>query len=67
MVVKNPIDGKLYIFTKGADEAIFPLLSAESLESVETKSQQRHVDQFAEEGLRTLVFAMRVLNFDGES
>jgi len=34
MVVKNPIDGNLYIFTKGADEVIYPLLSTESLESV---------------------------------
>ena len=61
MVVKSPIDSKLYIFTKGADEAIYPLLAPESLQSVETKTQKRNLDEFAEEGLRTLVFAMRVL------
>lgn len=31
MIVQSPIDSKLYIFTKGADEAIYPLLAPESL------------------------------------
>ena len=29
MVVKDPGNGNLYVFTKGADEVIFPLLQAE--------------------------------------
>ena len=66
MVVKSPIDSKIYIFTKGAEEAIYPLLVPESLQTVETKTQQRNLDEFAEEGLRTLVFAMRVLETSPE-
>ena len=67
IVVKNPLDNnRLYAFTKGADEAIFKITKdskgKRGEESNETKLQRRQVDEFAEQGLRTLVFAMRVLD-----
>ena len=37
MVVKDPANGRLYVFTKGADEVIFPLLQAEQNENEATK------------------------------
>ena len=63
IVVKNPLDAnKLYVFTKGADEAIFQLLDPKSANDSESLLQERQVDEFAEQGLRTLVFGMRVLD-----
>lgn len=59
MVVRNEKDQQIYVFTKGADEAIFPLLCETSAKSTEAHKMMDHVDEFAREGLRTLVFAIR--------
>ena len=34
VIVKNPQDGKLYLFMKGADEAIYPLLARQNSEEL---------------------------------
>lgn len=62
MVVRDPVDEKFYVFSKGADEAIFELLEPGTLEDYNKKAMHEHVDKFAENGLRTLVYAMRVLD-----
>jgi len=62
LVVKNPNDGRLYVFMKGADEVIYRLLSDCNSTADETIKQKEAVERFAEEGLRTLVFAMKVFD-----
>ena len=66
VIVKNPQDGLMYIFMKGADEAVFKVLAnGVDKGQVDTFSQQQKaVDDYAADGLRTLVFAMRVLERD---
>ena len=56
----------MYVFMKGADEAVFKLLSRGADKGqVDTFAQQeKAVDDYAADGLRTLVFAMRVLDKD---
>lgn len=61
VVVRNNKTDCLYVFTKGADEEIFHLLSLESAKSAEALQQMSNVDSFGREGLRTLVFAVRFL------
>jgi len=62
VVVRNPEDYRLYAFMKGADEAVFPLLRSDEADRDELEAQKDAVDAFAEDGLRTLVFAMRVFD-----
>ena len=68
-VVRCP-DGKIKIYTKGADTVIFerlkrdPSLSASDPESLKTYNPHyeptvKHLEDFATEGLRTLCIAMR--------
>lgn len=51
VIVKK--DSKILLFTKGADSSIFPLAKG---------PDSTHVDNFAKQGFRTLVFAMRDLS-----
>ena len=67
VIVRNPQDGRLYVFMKGADEVVFRLLADDKDDdgAAEKFMQLRNaVDAYAEDGLRTLVFAMRVLGSD---
>ena len=67
VIVRNPQDGRLYVFMKGADEVVFRLLADDKNdEGAAQKFMQlkNAVDAYAEDGLRTLVFAMRVLESD---
>eukprot|EP01097_Dermamoeba_algensis_P009645 TRINITY_DN6883_c0_g1_i1.p1 TRINITY_DN6883_c0_g1~~TRINITY_DN6883_c0_g1_i1.p1 ORF type:complete len:1134 (-),score=257.84 TRINITY_DN6883_c0_g1_i1:56-3256(-) len=59
VIVRDERDGKLKIFTKGADSIIRRLLvPGQELE----KSTFAHLDQFANFGLRTLAMAYRVID-----
>lgn len=48
-------DGKIRMYTKGADTIMLKLLSRDA----DIDTIQAHIDEFAKEGLRTLVFAMK--------
>ncbi|CAN8066886.1 unnamed protein product [Agarophyton chilense] len=54
MILKCP-DGKIRMYTKGADTIMIPLLK----NNIDIDLVQYHIDEFAKEGLRTLVFAYR--------
>eukprot|EP00178_Gracilaria_changii_P010485 TRINITY_DN3053_c0_g1_i1.p1 TRINITY_DN3053_c0_g1~~TRINITY_DN3053_c0_g1_i1.p1 ORF type:complete len:1178 (+),score=208.47 TRINITY_DN3053_c0_g1_i1:196-3729(+) len=54
MILRCP-DGKIRMYTKGADTIMIPLLR----KNIDLDLVQDHIDEFAKEGLRTLVFAYR--------
>lgn len=62
-IVRHP-DGKVYLYTKGADAIIFARM--EKTDDNEASQLQeitrRHIDAYAEEGLRTLTIAIRELD-----
>lgn len=59
VIVKRPSDSKLFVFTKGAESSIFP-------RAVKDEEKMRlcstAVEHYANQGYRTLVFAMKELN-----
>lgn len=55
------IDGKSLIITKGADNVIYERLSKENSRDMITKTAL-HLEEFAEEGLRTLCIAQKELD-----
>ena len=55
-------NGQITLMCKGADSIIYELLSDSSKRSFEYQETQRHVDQYANEGLRTLFLAERTLS-----
>ncbi|XP_073690210.1 phospholipid-transporting ATPase VD isoform X2 [Garra rufa] len=63
VVVRHPLTGEVVVYTKGADNVIMELAEAAedgfSRESMERT--QKHLDQYAREGLRTLCVAKKVL------
>ena len=63
VIVKDP-KGKIIVMCKGADSVILERLSKESLAGEVLRQTQEYVDQFAEEGLRTLFLAERVVGQD---
>lgn len=63
-VVVRADDGSYMVFTKGADTIMFPLLAPNLLGSREDSIMQAtmgHLNDFSSIGLRTLVFAFRLL------
>ena len=63
-VVVRADDGSYLVFTKGADTIMFPLLAPITLGSHEDSILQAtigHLNDFSSIGLRTLVFAYRLL------
>ena len=67
VIVRHPLDGRLYIFMKGADEVVFKLLAKDNKDNGEAEKfalMSNAVDAYAEDGLRTLVFAMKLLDAD---
>lgn len=56
MVLRCP-DGRVRMYTKGADTIMLTLLER----GTDIATIQDHIDEFAKEGLRTLVFAMKDL------
>lgn len=59
MILRCP-DGKIRMFTKGADTIMLKLLT----EGTDLNTIQDHIDEFAKDGLRTLVFATKELSED---
>ena len=59
VVVRDKVDGKLYVFAKGAETQIFERLTPESHASAMKTQIDAQVYNFGCQGLRTLVFAMR--------
>ena len=60
-VFREP-SGKIVVMCKGADSIIFPLLSKNNYELINTTSQ--YVDDYARSGLRTLLFAEKYISED---
>jgi len=63
IIVRAP-DGKIIVYIKGADDIILPTLNDFSVEHL-LKSSKKHINQFAETGLRTLIYTKRELT-EGE-
>ncbi|XP_019744392.1 phospholipid-transporting ATPase VD isoform X3 [Hippocampus comes] len=68
VVVRHPLTGQVVVLTKGADSAIMNLLEtpkggeqAQETDSHIREQTQKHVDNYAREGLRTLCIARKVL------
>ncbi|CAH2300130.1 probable phospholipid-transporting ATPase VD [Pelobates cultripes] len=66
VIVRHPISNKVVVYTKGADSVIMELLSSEDkktevLEENIQKLTQKHLDQYAKCGLRTLCIAKKVM------
>ena len=59
VIVRNP-EGEIYLYCKGADIAVFPLLASEQRSAV--VQVEADVEAFSQEGLRTLVLAYRRLS-----
>lgn len=57
-------DGRLFLLSKGADNVIFERLRASSAVDELKAATERHLDDFASQGLRTLTLAYKVV--DGE-
>ncbi len=53
-VFEDP-SGEIIVYTKGADSVLFPLCSS-GQEELKNKTQQ-YMDEYAREGLRTLLLA----------
>lgn len=49
---------RIWLFSKGSDAVMMPRLTSSSTESTVTQS---HLDNFAKQGLRTLVFACKII------
>ena len=62
VVVRAP-NGEIVLYTKGADTKMNPLLAKDEDESV-VKATTEQVDAFAEQGLRTLIHAWRLVPQD---
>uniref|UniRef100_A0A6Q2YWF5 Phospholipid-transporting ATPase n=1 Tax=Esox lucius TaxID=8010 RepID=A0A6Q2YWF5_ESOLU len=68
VVVRHPLTNQVVVYTKGADSVIMDLAespkSAERSDSMQghiRKQTQKHLDDYAREGLRTLCIAKKVL------
>lgn len=60
VIVKSKNDGRILLFTKGADNVIYERLSQDGNEFKD--ATQEHMDAWAKCGLRTLCLARRVIN-----
>ncbi len=65
---ENSHDKNIYLMTKGADSSMLDRMTFndENLNNVKGKNQFKkgHLEKFAVEGLRTLVFSKKVLNHE---
>uniref|UniRef100_A0A8C6MMR3 Phospholipid-transporting ATPase n=1 Tax=Moschus moschiferus TaxID=68415 RepID=A0A8C6MMR3_MOSMO len=70
VVVRHPLSNQVVVYTKGADSAIMELLSVPSPDGPGLEKQQmmirektqKHLDDYAKRGLRTLCIAKRVMS-----
>lgn len=57
--------GEIWLYTKGAESHVFPLCQTTTPAQLELiKITQKHIDDFAKIGLRTLAVARRKLTVD---
>ncbi|XP_077396003.1 phospholipid-transporting ATPase VD isoform X2 [Festucalex cinctus] len=68
VVVRHPLTGQVMVLTKGADSVIMDLVAApkgaeeaQKTDSHIREKTQKHLDNYAREGLRTLCIAKKVL------
>ncbi|XP_074180743.1 phospholipid-transporting ATPase VD isoform X3 [Rhinolophus sinicus] len=70
VVVRHPLSNQVVVYTKGADSVIMELLSVASLDGASLEKQQmiirektqKHLDDYAKRGLRTLCIAKKVMS-----
>ncbi|XP_008060748.1 probable phospholipid-transporting ATPase VD [Carlito syrichta] len=70
VVVRHPLSNQVVVYTKGADSVIMELLSAASPDGASLEKQQmtirdktqKHLDDYAKRGLRTLCIARKVMS-----
>ena len=61
IIIKNPSDGKIIMYVKGADSIIEQRLSPKSNKEILSQCKY-YVDKFSAQGLRTLFIAMKLLS-----
>ena len=61
IIIKNPNDGKIIMYVKGADSIIEQRLSPKSNKEILSQCKY-YVDKFSAQGLRTLFIAMKLLS-----
>ncbi|MGH0146457.1 UNVERIFIED_CONTAM: hypothetical protein FKN15_046773 [Acipenser sinensis] len=66
VVVRHPVTGQVVVYSKGADSVIMDLLDSSPKDDIQEKilrkikeQTQRHLDDYAKEGLRTLCIAYK--------
>jgi len=62
ILIKDPKDGLYKLYTKGADSIILARLDENQGDAEIKESSIRFLDVASEKGLRTLLFAMRVID-----
>uniref|UniRef100_G3TCE5 Phospholipid-transporting ATPase n=1 Tax=Loxodonta africana TaxID=9785 RepID=G3TCE5_LOXAF len=69
VVVRHPLSNQVVVYTKGADSVIMELLSVASPDGTSLEKQQmirektqKHLDDYAKRGLRTLCIAKKVMS-----
>uniref|UniRef100_A0A7N5KJL3 Phospholipid-transporting ATPase n=1 Tax=Ailuropoda melanoleuca TaxID=9646 RepID=A0A7N5KJL3_AILME len=70
VVVRHPLSNQVVVYTKGADSVIMELLSVASPDGTSLEKQQmiirektqKHLDDYARRGLRTLCIAKKVMS-----
>lgn len=70
VVVRHPLSNEVVVYTKGADSAIMELLSVAPPDGANVEKQQmkireetqKHLDDYARRGLRTLCIAKKVMS-----
>lgn len=69
VVVRHPLSKQVVVYTKGADSVIMELLSVAASDGTNPEQQmiirertQRHLDEYAKRGLRTLCVAKKVMS-----
>ncbi|XP_058402984.1 phospholipid-transporting ATPase VD [Diceros bicornis minor] len=70
VVVRHPLSNQVVVYTKGADSVIMELLSVASPDGASLEKQQmiirektqKHLDDYAKRGLRTLCVAKKVMS-----
>ncbi|XP_047422990.1 phospholipid-transporting ATPase VD [Sciurus carolinensis] len=70
VVVRHPLSNQVVVYTKGADSVIMELLSVTSPDGADVEKHQtiirektqKHLDDYAKRGLRTLCIAKKVMS-----
>ncbi|CAF0845998.1 unnamed protein product [Brachionus calyciflorus] len=60
VIIRDPLENKIKLYCKGADNVILPRLSEKSNEFKDTTIE--HLEEFAKEGLRTLILAYKEID-----